>query len=96
MWVQEEPKNMGAWYYMQKEAPEYNLVPVARLSSASPATGLAGLHNIGQTEIIDKVFKPCHCDLQLKYCGLKCVEGKSHEEVLKTHRNIGKSTRFSI
>ncbi|MBP8850308.1 MAG: 2-oxoglutarate dehydrogenase E1 component [Breznakibacter sp.] len=96
LWVQEEPKNMGAWYYMQKEAPEYNLVPVARLSSASPATGLAGLHNIGQTEIIDKVFKPCHCDLQLKYCGLKCVEGKSHEEVLKTHRNIGKSTRFSI
>ncbi len=94
LWVQEEPKNMGAWSYVNKEAPEFHLVPVARLSSASPATGLSGLHNLGQLEIIDKVFKECHCELKNKYCDLQCVEGKTRDEVLKTHRNIGKSHRF--
>ena len=96
LWVQEEPKNMGAWTYVNKEAAEYNLVPVARLSSASPATGLAGLHALGQQEIMDRVFKQCHCELNNKYCALQCIDGQTRDEVLKKHRNIGKSFRFSI
>ncbi|HBG87299.1 MAG TPA: hypothetical protein DDW62_07085, partial [Marinilabiliaceae bacterium] len=63
---------------------------------ASPATGLAGLHNVGQNEIIEKVFKKCHCDLKLSYCNLNCMEGKSREEILKAHYYFDQNQRFSI
>jgi hypothetical protein len=60
-------------------------VPVARQASGSPATGLAKIHISGQNEIINKVFRKCDCDRKLKYCGLQCVEGGSHEEILRQH-----------
>jgi 2-oxoglutarate dehydrogenase E1 component len=96
LWVQEEPENMGAWYYIQNQLTNINLIPIARLASGSPATGLAKLHAVGQNEIINKVFKACHCELQLKYCGLKCVEGKSHAEIMKQHLYFVEPSRFSI
>lgn len=96
LWVQEEPQNMGPWYYVQNQVPELKLVPVARLASGSPATGLNGLHVIGQNEIITKVFKRCHCELKNKYCGLQCVEGKTREEILKQHKYFEEPQRFSI
>jgi 2-oxoglutarate dehydrogenase E1 component len=96
MWVQEEPENMGPWYYIQNQMKDHPLIPVARLASGSPATGLAKLHAIGQEEIVSKVFKPCHCDLKQKYCGLDCVEGKTREEILKQHQYIVEPSRFSI
>lgn len=96
LWVQEEPENMGAWYYIQNQVPELHLVPVARLASASPATGLSGLHVIGQKEIVDKVFKKCHCELKNDYCSLQCVEGKTRKEILKQHRYFETPQRFSI
>lgn len=96
LWVQEEPENMGPWYYVENQIPELNLVPVARLASASPATGLSGLHVVGQKEIIGKVFKKCHCELKNDYCGLQCVEGKSRAEILKQHKYFESPQRFSI
>ena len=96
LWVQEEPENMGAWTYIRSQLPDRYLVPVARLASGSPATGLAGLHNIGQNEIIDKVFKKCYCDLKLPYCSLDCMEGKTREEILKQHYYFNEPSRFSI
>lgn len=96
LWVQEEPENMGAWFYIRNQLPEIKLIPVARLASGSPATGLSVLHNIGQNEIVSKVFKPCHCELKNKYCGLQCVEGKSREEILKQHTYFIEAPRFSI
>jgi 2-oxoglutarate dehydrogenase E1 component len=96
LWVQEEPENMGACYYIQNQIPELNLVPVARIASGSPATGLSGLHVVGQKEIIDKVFKKCHCPLNNDYCGLQCVEGKSRAEILKQHEYFETPSRFSI
>lgn len=96
LWVQEEPENMGAWYYVENQIPELKPVPVARLASASPATGLNGLHVVGQKEIIGKVFKKCHCELQNDYCGLQCVEGKSRAEILKQHKYFESPQRFSI
>ena len=96
LWVQEEPENMGAWYYIRNQLPGLKLVPVARLASGSPATGLNRLHVIGQNEIINKVFKPCHCELKNKYCGLQCVEGKTREEILKQHMYFEEPQRFSI
>jgi len=87
LWVQEEPENMGAWTFMNYNFrnKEVKLVPVARQASGSPATGLSKIHMLGQSEIINKVFRKCDCDRKLKYCGLQCVEGSSHEEILQTH-----------
>ena len=96
LWVQEEPENMGAWTYIHKQMCDYNIVPVARLASASPSTGLAKLHTIGQNEIVNKVFKPCHCNKKLPYCNLDCVEGMSREEILKQHYYFNDPARFSI
>ncbi len=96
LWVQEEPENMGAWTFINNQMRGYNIVPIARLASASPATGLAKLHTVGQKEIIDKVFKACHCDKNLPYCNLDCVEGRSREEILKQHHYINNPSRFSI
>jgi 2-oxoglutarate dehydrogenase E1 component len=85
LWVQEEPENMGPWYYIQNKMKEYDVIPVSRLASGSPATGLFRIHEIGQEEIIEKVFRECTCELQNVYCGLQCVIGGSRKEILKQH-----------
>jgi len=85
LWVQEEPENMGAWQFIKYYFKGAELVPVARQKSGSPATGLSKIHMLGQTEIINKVFRKCDCDYKYKYCGLQCVEGSSREEILTTH-----------
>ncbi|WP_282035593.1 2-oxoglutarate dehydrogenase E1 component [Saccharicrinis aurantiacus] len=96
LWVQEEPENMGAWKYMRAMFKAIKMIPVARLASGSPATGLNGLHVIGQKEIVDKIFRPCNCELKNKYCGLQCAEGKDRQEALKQHMYFPQKSRFSI
>ncbi len=96
LWVQEEPENMGAWRYVKEEFKSTKLLPIARLASGSPATGLSGLHEIGQKEIVDKVFKPCTCELKNKYCGLQCVEGKTRKEILKVHEYLDFDAKYTI
>ena len=61
VWVQEEPWNMGAWYFIRARMPEIveNRLPlrcIARAESASPATGSSGAHKIEQRLLIDEVF----------------------------------------
>jgi 2-oxoglutarate dehydrogenase E1 component len=61
VWVQEEPWNMGAWYYLNARMPEmlagrHPLVCVARAESASPATGSPASHKIEQAMVIDEAF----------------------------------------
>jgi 2-oxoglutarate dehydrogenase E1 component len=96
LWVQEEPENMGAWNYINNSFKDAGLVPVARIPSASPAHGLHGLYEIGQNEIINKVFRRCNCELKNHYCNLACVEGKSHVEILKQHQYFDNEMKFSI
>lgn len=91
LWVQEEPENMGAWRHIQNEMAEFKIEPVTRQASGSPATGLTKIHQIGQEEIIQKVFRKCDCELQNIYCGLQCVVGKSRREILKTHQYFPKN-----
>jgi 2-oxoglutarate dehydrogenase E1 component len=91
LWVQEEPENMGAWRHIQNVMAEFNIEPVTRLPSGSPATGLQQIHLIGQEEIIQKVFRKCDCELKNIYCGLQCVVGKSRKEILKTHQYFPKN-----
>ena len=61
VWAQEEPWNMGAWYFMRARLPEIlgNEQPlrcIARPESASPATGSGASHKLEQTLLVDEVF----------------------------------------
>ena len=65
-WCQEEPKNQGAWSFIepnlewvlnkiktQAKRPSY----AGRAASASPATGLAAQHNKQQTNLINEALR---------------------------------------
>ena len=56
-WVQEEPKNMGAGYYVRAALNAPNLKIIARMPGASPATGFASVHKTEQEEIVKKAFE---------------------------------------
>tara|TARA_Y100001935_G_scaffold28676_1_gene22124 strand:- start:656 stop:3202 length:2547 start_codon:yes stop_codon:yes gene_type:complete len=62
LWVQEEPRNRGAWKYFNEnflEIPENNLKLsyVGRKPSATTATGSSSVHKIQQKRIIDSILK---------------------------------------
>ena len=56
LWVQEEPLNMGAWNFMLRYVRRMDIEPIARKSSASPATGFKKVHDKEQKNIIDLAF----------------------------------------
>ncbi|MES2380502.1 MAG: 2-oxoglutarate dehydrogenase E1 component [Bacteroidota bacterium] len=55
-WVQEEPKNMGAWLYLLRWDNNRILKRISRESSASPATGFSKVHAKEQEAIIVESF----------------------------------------
>jgi multifunctional 2-oxoglutarate metabolism enzyme len=60
-WVQEEPANMGAWFYVRDRLPRVlgdrgKLDHVARQPSASPASGSSTVHDHEQVGIYDAAF----------------------------------------
>jgi 2-oxoglutarate dehydrogenase E1 component len=60
VWVQEEPKNMGAWGFLTTaqggELAGRSLGLVARPPSASPATGSNKAHRIEQERLLEEAF----------------------------------------
>jgi 2-oxoglutarate dehydrogenase E1 component len=61
-WVQEEPKNRGAWTFMEPRLRE--ILPDGRITkyygreeAASPATGSSKLHQIEEQEIIQHALE---------------------------------------
>jgi len=86
LWVQEEPINMGAWRHVAHYFKHFDIFPIARQASGSPATGLVKIHQMQQEEIITKVFRKCLCELNLKYCGLQCKDGSTKTDILKQYR----------
>jgi 2-oxoglutarate dehydrogenase E1 component len=60
VWVQEEPANMGALFYMlprlKRIAGERPVLSVKRSASASPATGSAKAHEVEQKTILALAF----------------------------------------
>jgi len=62
-WVQEEPKNMGAWRFvfdrnhMILDEPRV-LYYVGREAAASPATGSYKKHNAELRQLLDNAFRP--------------------------------------
>jgi 2-oxoglutarate dehydrogenase E1 component len=65
VWCQEEPKNMGAWTFVQPEIErvlgeikhKQSRLPYAgRPAAASPATGLLRRHNREQAQLLDEAL----------------------------------------
>lgn len=61
-WVQEEPFNMGAWYYLRVHLGEklFGKFPfecVSREASASPATGSKASHDWEQAQLLVEAFE---------------------------------------
>jgi 2-oxoglutarate dehydrogenase E1 component len=61
VWVQEEPKNQGAWDFVKPRVPamlndSWNLHYVGRESSSAPAVGSAKLHAAQQRELVDRAI----------------------------------------
>jgi 2-oxoglutarate dehydrogenase E1 component len=56
VWLQEEPKNMGAWPFVHHELHrnyrDLKVSHVARAESASPATGSALVHSAEQADLL--------------------------------------------
>ncbi|QJC34880.1 2-oxoglutarate dehydrogenase E1 component [Enterobacteriaceae endosymbiont of Donacia piscatrix] len=58
-WCQEEPKNQGAWIYIQnyfKNKLNLNINYIGRKSSSSPSTGNLNVHKKQQQKIIFSIF----------------------------------------
>jgi 2-oxoglutarate dehydrogenase E1 component len=55
-WVQEEPKNMGAWTYLLRREENFKLKLISRKASASPATGFSKVHAKEQAQIVEDSF----------------------------------------
>jgi 2-oxoglutarate dehydrogenase E1 component len=55
-WVQEEPRNMGAWGYIALNHPEYDWKCVSRPAASSPATGFPKQHDLQQQAIVEQAF----------------------------------------
>jgi 2-oxoglutarate dehydrogenase E1 component len=60
VWVQEEPANMGALFYvmphLRRMARDRVVISVKRSASASPATGSAKAHEMEERALIDMAF----------------------------------------
>ncbi len=55
-WVQEEPRNMGAFGYLVLQHGEYGWQYAGRPSSAATATGFPKRHEQEQTAVVDQAF----------------------------------------
>jgi 2-oxoglutarate dehydrogenase E1 component len=65
IWAQEEPQNMGAWYFIKPDLEDvlneisFNTSEakyIGRKKAASPAAGYLKMHNKEQAQIIEEIF----------------------------------------
>ncbi len=61
VWLQEEPENMGAWYFIEHRTWRvkelgYDIWCVARVESGSPATGSKTIHDQELADLMDATF----------------------------------------
>ena len=60
-WVQEEPQNMGGWWFIESRlrellSPQQRLRYAGRAPSASPSTGSHTIHQMEQRQLIKEAF----------------------------------------
>lgn len=73
LWVQEEPKNMGAWYFIKEFMHFMDPGVIARPPSGSPASGSSKFHTIQQNKIVEKAFEECNCENVCRECKQLCI-----------------------
>jgi 2-oxoglutarate decarboxylase len=61
VWLQEEPRNMGAWGFVRDRLAslcggDYRLECVSRVASGSPATGSHAMHDLEQADILERAL----------------------------------------
>ena len=63
VWVQEEPRNQGMWYWLSSRqhldnviGTKRRLLLVSRPAAASPAVGYYAMHNLQQKAVIENAF----------------------------------------
>ena len=56
-WVQEEPFNMGAWYFLRARFNLRRIKCISREESASPATGSASAHKLEQQRLVEEAYQ---------------------------------------
>ncbi len=56
VWVQEEPRNMGAYSHLLLQYGQYDWQYAGRALAASPATGFSKIHEQQQKELVDQAF----------------------------------------
>jgi 2-oxoglutarate dehydrogenase E1 component len=67
VWAQEEPKNMGGWFFVAPWLRQmgYEVEPVCRTSRASPAVGSKKVHDWEQAELVDAALsKPAPYEVE--------------------------------
>jgi 2-oxoglutarate dehydrogenase E1 component len=73
VWVQEEPRNTGAFQHIADQFSDElgydRLIYIGRIASASPAVGSASVHKIEQEEIISDAIGPAPAKDQKKAKG---------------------------
>ncbi len=62
VWFQDEPSNMGGWYFMNMRLGEainsrFKMRLISRVESASPSTGSSSAHKMEQAELLEAAFK---------------------------------------
>ena len=62
-WVQEEPRNMGAWLFiyprlLERFGKDYSVSYAGRASSASPATGSSEAHKMELARFVEQAYAP--------------------------------------
>ena len=62
VWFQDEPSNMGGWYFMKMRfddfvSSRFKMRLISRAESASPSTGSLSAHKIEQAELLEAAFK---------------------------------------
>ncbi len=63
VWVQEEPQNMGAWFFVEPQlrgivSGRIPLRYIGRPRRSSPAEGLPDVHDLEQSRIVDEALRP--------------------------------------
>ena len=59
VWCQEEPENMGAWFFMRHRLEEITQHPIryaGRERAASPAAGSKAIHTLEQEKLVEDAF----------------------------------------
>ena len=60
VWLQEEPRNMGAWTYLRgklaRVCDDFQIIEVTRVESGSPAAGSAAAHALEQQDLFDRAL----------------------------------------